>query len=236
MTRFITSSISRIRCSLSAGASAYKYCINSRFISFTLSENGADPAAEPGTAKRPHEHTGPHQIFVRYFYRGLFGLKLFAVSALQPKTDGATMMPTAKNFKPENTISRRPNRQHKPKSEDIRTLFTILIAAFVCGCGKQPKANTFPSRWEYKFLDLDNINHQLEIQDRSTNADQLIKRLRTYKGTAGGFNWAEDEIRRSGEDGWELVAAIPQTETETGGDFPNVRTSHVVLIFKRLEK
>jgi hypothetical protein len=54
------------------------------------------------------------------------------------------------------------------------------------------------------------------------------------KTQPGGF-YVYGSLLNAGYEGWELVAALPQTETiKPGGDDPpNVRTAKILLIYKR---
>jgi hypothetical protein len=131
----------------------------------------------------------------------------------------------------------------------MKTFFYFLaITILVCGCNKPPSAPVV-QKWEYKVIEVENFEHSMKEQaeaESSTNIDQAIKDENYANADAGDFNlnivgaeslgWKEKyaaDLDKLGKDGWELVAAIPQTETLKAEDFSNTRTGKIILIFKR---
>ncbi|HEX5398842.1 MAG TPA: hypothetical protein VFY06_07325 [Verrucomicrobiae bacterium] len=121
----------------------------------------------------------------------------------------------------------------------MKAFIGIFLAALIfCGC--KPKVQ----QWEYEILEVDNFAHFEQQQAETemlTNIDQAVSNINDAKQSAGEFhldNAAQQDhyntwLTKSGLQGWELVSAIPQTETMNGKDFKNVRTGKIILIFKR---
>ena len=125
----------------------------------------------------------------------------------------------------------------------MKTLSALLCAicasAFICGCKPAP---TIATKWEYKTVEADNYAHAA-VQEAylvmKTNSDQGLRDIRSSENSIGGF-WMDD-LYKYGQDGWELVAAVPQIETVDAKDYDdrriaNVRTGKIILLFKRPEK
>ena len=114
----------------------------------------------------------------------------------------------------------------------MRTAGIILAAALLCGCTKIPSPTT-PSiptapakavRWEYKIVTVKNFAGYMKsaaYQEMTTNGPDWEKHSRSADSDDGNFtldgsskmgDYGSD-IYQLGQDGWELVAAVPQTET-----------------------
>lgn len=117
----------------------------------------------------------------------------------------------------------------------MKTAIAILITALLlCGCHKT-------RLWEYKVVELENSAHHLV----AGSVDLSGKYLDAQK-EPGDFKLdsleAPDafntDLNNLGSDGWELIAAVPQTETEHPVDKSpsNIRTGKIILIFKRPAK
>ena len=118
------------------------------------------------------------------------------------------------------------------------TILTIILAALLCGCR--------PAKWEYKVEVVPNTAIAAEsaaLSEAVKNETSGDEHLRDAKRDAGEFKLDEIsgpfQLYKYGINGWELVAAIPQTETigdahnYSGEKFSNVRTRNIILIFKR---
>lgn len=120
-------------------------------------------------------------------------------------------------------------------------IFLILAAALLAGCSKPAEPVQHPPRWEYKVLEFPNYDDRYDPQLIQTNYEryQLEKRMPGEFGLeqVPDTNFPTDNLRQLGQQGWELVAAVPEIETieDAGGHqgFHNVRTSKLDLIFKR---
>jgi len=122
----------------------------------------------------------------------------------------------------------------------MRTKMVILlVAALLCGCG--------PKKWDYKIVEIDNSAHadrsDISAQYATLDADTFIKKTDEALADSGKFEFYPTNFTSGmwglGNDGWELVAVIPQIETThpVGHDevISAVRTAKVILIFKRPE-
>lgn len=134
----------------------------------------------------------------------------------------------------------------------MKTLFYLLAAtALLCGCNQKPA----PVKWEYKEVVVEN---RLDTEHLDLNSTNFLDAYRYEKSDPGDFDFDSPEPRKYhqalddyGADGWELVSAVPMTETipkaeySTGFDysrtppiedfkpFINIRTGKIILIFKR---
>ncbi|HEY2329170.1 MAG TPA: hypothetical protein VGI63_05095 [Verrucomicrobiae bacterium] len=146
----------------------------------------------------------------------------------------------------------------------MKTAIFILAVALICGCNK-PTA-TAPARiqWEYKVVQVENYARQLKdsaFAEMRTNQalglqhwrDAWNDRGNFYLDSLGAGNDYSVDFSQLGSDGWELVAALPQTETLPGVEyqdgstfnpntekldpniqkFNNMRTGKIIFIFKR---
>jgi hypothetical protein len=129
----------------------------------------------------------------------------------------------------------------------VSVLFT---AALLCGCQKhetpKPAANK-TQQWEYKTVEVENYAHGQAIKalyESETNLDLMVKHLffaNSHDGSfefSGGYDKYSVDLYKLGSDGWELIAAVPQLETEPNAQyentrFNNTRTGKIILIFKR---
>ena len=111
----------------------------------------------------------------------------------------------------------------------------------MCGCGKErvPAAQ----KWQYLTVECENYVHS-EEDAASKKGDHTMEN--TYREWPGSFSinvrlgtekWANlDEL---GSSGWELVSAVPQTETiyprypSDKQSQANIRTGTIIFIFKR---
>jgi hypothetical protein len=141
----------------------------------------------------------------------------------------------------------------------MKTTIAIIFVALICGCKPTAPATAPIQKWEYKVVVIENIEHYLH------NASVGQEHLRMSDASAGDFNLDINapisftdqlynlNIQKLGQEGWELVSAVPQTETnpdaETGENwgidsqgkagflnyrkFSNTRTGAIILIFKR---
>ena len=135
----------------------------------------------------------------------------------------------------------------------MKTAIVILAAALLCGCQKPS-----PTKWEYKTMEISN---SLNDHHASTTDTNFLEEYRSEKSDAGDFDFDSSvaqkygvALRDYGNDGWELVAAIPQAETVPQAEywdghdfshdpprdiyksFSNFRTAKIILIFKRPQK
>ena len=114
-------------------------------------------------------------------------------------------------------------------------LFLFLLAA-MCGCRPVEPRHQRPV-WKYQMIEWENDNRRLYL-DEIMKPSSLIdwKKANTYQQTAGGFNLSyystnlDLDINALGDEGWELVSAMPETETVGGAD---IRVGKVMLLFKR---
>jgi hypothetical protein len=126
----------------------------------------------------------------------------------------------------------------------MKTIIVLLLAsavtaaALLCGCQKAAA----PIRWEYKMVALENYEHEAAhaaYKGMDTNQKQGLYEMQQADGSAGDFSFTK-EVKELGRDGWELVAAVPQTETIDAkfraGSSANIRTGKILLVFKRPEK
>jgi hypothetical protein len=118
----------------------------------------------------------------------------------------------------------------------------FLTGLFCCGCDKK-----IPIMWQYKTVEIDNSSHAETPGEVGSQA--WSDAYHQSKSDAGYFRFystnRDNDLSALGDDGWELVAAIPQTETVPDGEtldsplpktyraFSNTRTAKVILIFKR---
>lgn len=90
----------------------------------------------------------------------------------------------------------------------------LLAIAAGLGCERPvAKEEAKPPTWEYMVREVKPYKEQ---RDRFSNL--LIVQ--------------ESELNHFGRFGWELVSAVPETETISAG-FPNARTKKITLFFKR---
>lgn len=122
----------------------------------------------------------------------------------------------------------------------MKTVPVILAAAaLLCGCG-QKQADVPAPRWEYKVVVAENDAHHQESmywQQVQTNSQAMDFASLERRGV-GDFDFQDkNNLDRLGTEGWELVSAIPQTETmhPPNNDFAidAIRTGKIILIFKR---
>jgi hypothetical protein len=126
-------------------------------------------------------------------------------------------------------------------------LVLVLVLVLDSGCQK-PAAITPPVRWEYKIVEEENFQHYME---RSAYTNQIdLGKIRDAKNRPGNFDL---DFYQFGQDGWELVCAIPEIETVPDAEyfdgqdyhetepyftdrykhFVNLRTGKILFIFKR---
>lgn len=152
----------------------------------------------------------------------------------------------------------------------MKRIFCIFAAALLCGCTKVPstpvasKSET-PMRWEYKVVEVDNFEGEMKAdahREMLTNAPDWLQHSRAADSASGNFVLNGSAAMGKygaplydlGYDGWELVSAIPQTETIPDAEkfhgqdfiagklqdgythFSNIRTGKIILIFKRPAK
>jgi len=131
----------------------------------------------------------------------------------------------------------------------------LFAAALLCGCQKsetpkpatpEPATNRIQT-WEYKVVEVENYAHGQAIKalyESDTNVDLGVEHLlfaNSHDGSfgfSGGYDKYSVDLYKLGSDGWELVAAVPQLETEPSAQyrntrFNNTRTGKIILIFKR---
>jgi hypothetical protein len=134
----------------------------------------------------------------------------------------------------------------------IRILFIGAICGlFLCGCNKSPVVPPI-QKWEYKIVEVENFEHRMEESAQSeisTNSEAGLQDIASARFDAGDFHLDQPpgketdleqfglDIYALGQQGWELVSAIPQTETthpvSHDDVIASVRTGKVILIFKR---
>ncbi|RTR22361.1 hypothetical protein [Deinococcus radiophilus] len=125
-------------------------------------------------------------------------------------------------------------------------LLGLLLAVAAAGVVKDflPSAPPAPQvqatqRWEYKQLLVDAV--YASDADRESAEFAASVGIETDDGKKH-FALDEAQLASLGEEGWELVAALPATETAytnfgnsqyVTGLQPNVRSGSVTLVFKR---
>jgi len=135
-------------------------------------------------------------------------------------------------------------------------LCLIAITALLTGCGQNPAPQTKIAHWEYKIVMVENFEHAMRhfaSAELRTNIDLGLQHLQQSDAAAGNFvldtgnaemneNNSGVDTYKLGNEGWELVSAVPQIETipdakfSVGRDykpFVNIRTGKIILIFKR---
>lgn len=137
------------------------------------------------------------------------------------------------------------------KTKTVRAACAFVTIACFCliACGCRPK-------WEYQVLRFENsasVDHSETFMSRTNTTAEWLKKLAFADNRTGyfdleaqppiaGMKSIEPDLATLGKQGWELVAAVPQTETigdakvEDGDKeviFSNVRTVNIYLIFKR---
>lgn len=125
----------------------------------------------------------------------------------------------------------------------MKTVVYILAAGILlCGCNK-PDSVPPIQKWEYKVVEVENFEHSM-YDDAFKNGVDLEK-VHAAESGAGDFHLDVDsanakefgkyglDINMLGQQGWELISAIPQTETIKADSFINTRTGKIILIFKR---
>jgi len=142
----------------------------------------------------------------------------------------------------------------------MKATITILITtALLCGCKPSASVPLSANKWEYKVVTVKNFEYYMQEEAYKNGTD--LDKIRNAKSGAGDFqlvvtgpSWKGSDygvdLNALGQEGWELVSAVPQAETvpdaETGErwdpnkasfssyrSFNNVRTGKVILIFKR---
>jgi hypothetical protein len=128
-----------------------------------------------------------------------------------------------------------------------KILCLVTSTALLCGCGQKP------SHWDYKVVTVENHAHKAAIDAMIGPSTNALDQWRAAKRDDGDFY--DLDIDELGHKGWELVSALPQTETVPDADFDdtpvynpttqqmdpnrvrfsNIRTGKIVLIFKRPE-
>lgn len=123
---------------------------------------------------------------------------------------------------------------------------TLFLSALICGC--QPTA----TKWEYRTEVVEtDPKHILESKIALRKAYPTLD-TSANDGDERFGRWALDnlEFNKLGQEGWELVSAVTQTETVwptldvrrnfDGSKFvaerekiSNTRTSRIIFIFKR---
>ena len=105
-------------------------------------------------------------------------------------------------------------------------------------------------RWDYKVVEVENFNHHMKevaFNEFLTNEAEGSKHIHFAEDDPGDFHLDSGgsadkygaDLYQLGSDGWELVSAVPQSETLPGvetslGDkYNNVRTGKIILILKR---
>lgn len=109
----------------------------------------------------------------------------------------------------------------------------IIGAVMLTGC-KNETENNFMDKWEYKTVHIEACPMLQGEENKNIN---LKSPLRFYSDELN------DSLNTAGQEGWELVNAIPEIETaypqldsdeyNVSGIRSNVRTSGVSLVFKR---
>lgn len=108
-------------------------------------------------------------------------------------------------------------------------LLGIMGVMLLAGCGQKPAA----LRWEYKVVEVENSYHASQAEAWKKNPVDY-EHIEFCKEAPGTLPFTFNSLFELGADGWELAAAIPQTETVYGASKqPNMRTGWVHLIFKR---
>ena len=137
----------------------------------------------------------------------------------------------------------------------------LFAAALLCGCQKsetpkpatpEPATNRIQT-WEYKVVEVANYARYQAMEalfESDTNSALGKFHLNLAERRDGSFEFGASydtnktyekydvDFYRLGSDGWELVAAVPQLETEPSAQyrntrFNNTRTGKIILIFKR---
>lgn len=119
----------------------------------------------------------------------------------------------------------------------IATLAVATLAALLCGCNKPSQPTV--QKWEYKVVEKENFEHQmadLAFKEMVTNGAAWQADTASAINNTGTF-LLDVDLAEQGKQGWELVSAIPLTETThpVAHDeiIAAVRTGEVILIFKR---
>ena len=123
----------------------------------------------------------------------------------------------------------------------ITQLALATIIALACGCGKEPAAQKTVlekmvgegiPHWDISVVEIENSEHAV-AHDAYKNSANLTETLKRSDQSAGNFVFSSKEYRRMQEQGWELVAAVPQLETIISNGQPFTRTAKIILFFKR---
>ena len=117
----------------------------------------------------------------------------------------------------------------------MKNILLLLGLIALVGCSKA--GSEAGRHWEYKVVEVENDKFK-EMADAFKEKPVDENRVELLAGLPGNFDFnakPEESLDELGKQGWELVAAIPQTETEfdTGLPKANVRTGVIILIFKR---
>ncbi|MGD1089809.1 MAG: hypothetical protein ABR955_13975 [Verrucomicrobiota bacterium] len=130
-------------------------------------------------------------------------------------------------------------------------LCIIAAAALLCGCNK-PTETPLLQKWEYKIVEVENFAHSMQgyyESEAKTNLNESVTGMALENEDIGEFNLDQPpgnstdlgqygmSINVLGQEGWELVSAIPQTETTHPINhdeiIASVRTGKIIFIFKR---
>ncbi len=125
----------------------------------------------------------------------------------------------------------------------MRILLLFLAGICLCGCK--------PAKWEYRTIEVHNVNNNMFLNSRLP-PEEMMRRDQRANSEPGhflefgtnGFDVFMDnadnpvELHEYGVQGWELVAAVPETHTvpdagSSGRQFANIRTGKIRLIFTR---
>jgi hypothetical protein len=119
-----------------------------------------------------------------------------------------------------------------------KLLCFLAAAALLSGCDK-PAA---PQKWEYKTVELynDSLQGVKEALALDQGPVQNAYNLKIAEEFENGFSILKYDgcgktLVEAGEDGWELVSAVPELQTSyhAGDSKPYIRTEKILLLFKR---
>ena len=145
----------------------------------------------------------------------------------------------------------------------MKNIFLFLaICSIFAGCKKTPPPEPVVARWEYKTVTVENFAGYMSenaSEETKTNLNTGLEHQEQANAGMGSFDLEFSDSRygcelyKLGQQGWEMVSAIPLIQTVPFAEaisgetynpdtkslefekskFNNIRTGAVVLVFKR---
>lgn len=108
-----------------------------------------------------------------------------------------------------------------------------LAVLLMTGCGRQGIGGV--QTWQYKTEEIENSIHGFADRQKHASGSPEWESDREIELTdTGDFGFDVDAAnRKAADDGWELVAAVPELETTESDHAQYTRTGKILLIYKK---